>query len=212
MNKKIYFNHKFIEFTEEISQETQNQQITYIKEFSEEKLKVVVKDLLSELLENISDIIGYNTHISNYEMVLNYLKNKFQYIEAGGGFIKKNSDYLFIYRHNKWDLPKGKLEKKETIEQCAVRECEEECGVKNLKIKSPLSSTYHVYKYKDGFALKQTYWFFMTTDFDKALKPQTKEKITEVKWFNKEQISEIVFPNSYLTIKDVVNEAFEKAF
>lgn len=117
---------------------------------------------------------------------------------------------MFIYRFDRWDLPKGKLEKGETIEHAAVRECEEECAVKNLKIEQQISSTYHVYKYKKGFAIKQTYWFYMTTDYDKKLKPQKEENITDVKWFNKNDISTIVFGNSYFTIKDVVMEAFEE--
>ena len=113
-----------------------------------------------------------------------------------------------IYRLGKWDLPKGKLDKGETVEAAAIRECEEECGIKNLKIEQQLSSTYHIYKYKGKLALKQTYWFYMTTNYEKPLKPQTEENIEDVKWFTKEKIKETVFGNSYFTIIDVINEAF----
>jgi len=41
---------------------------------------------------------------------------------------------LFIYRFNKWDLPKGKLDNGESVSECAIREVEEECGIANLKI------------------------------------------------------------------------------
>ena len=41
---------------------------------------------------------------------------------------------LMIFRRGKWDLPKGKLDKGETFERCAVREIEEETGFRNLKL------------------------------------------------------------------------------
>ncbi|MGZ3899705.1 MAG: NUDIX hydrolase [Bacteroidia bacterium] len=208
MNKKIYFNNKFIEFTDTPAQTSQNQLIRFYPEFSEEKLKEILPGLLSETAERVSEnLTGYSTDARYFSMVLDYLKKKYYYIEAAGGLIKKELDYLFIYRFERWDLPKGKLDKGETIEHAAIRECEEECAIKKLKIQQQLSSTFHVYKYKDSFAIKQTFWFFMTTDYDKKLKPQKEENITEVKWFNKEEIKEIVFDNSYFTIKDVVNEA-----
>ena len=45
---------------------------------------------------------------------------------------------LFIYRFNKWDLPKGKLNKGEKKQDCAIREVEEECGICNLQIEMRL--------------------------------------------------------------------------
>lgn len=210
MNKKIYFNNKFIEFKEDVAQTSQYQQIRFYEEFTEETLKNLVTELLSESEERMSENAEcYGTHARNFEMVFNYLKKELYYIEAAGGFIKKKDDYLFIYRFERWDLPKGKLDKGETVEHAAIRECEEECAVKNLKIEHRLVSTFHVYKYKKSFALKHTYWFFMTTDYDKKLKPQIEENITEVKWFTKEEIMSAVFANSYFTIKDVVNDAFK---
>ena len=53
-------------------------------------------------------------------------KTEFKLILAAGGLVKKQQDYLFIYRNGKWDLPKGKLENNETFSQCALREVEEE--------------------------------------------------------------------------------------
>ena len=52
-------------------------------------------------------------------------------IKAAGGLVKSaGNEYLFIYRNDKWDLPKGKVEKNEKVKEAAVREVEEECGIK----------------------------------------------------------------------------------
>jgi 8-oxo-dGTP pyrophosphatase MutT (NUDIX family) len=64
-------------------------------------------------------------------------------ITAGGLVINKDSKVLFIYRKNKWDLPKGKLDEGENLEEAAIREVVEETGldINNLHIKKPLLST-----------------------------------------------------------------------
>lgn len=201
MNKKIYFNNKFLLFSDSVSQDSQNQQIRFYAEISHDLLNEMIEDLLSE------NDISFQTRTSNFDQVFNYLKIKFKYIEAAGGFINKENEYLFIYRLQKWDLPKGKLDKGETIEQAAIRECEEECAISNLKIEKQLSSTYHIYTYKGNYALKQTFWFYMTTDYDQILIPQTEENIEEVRWFTAAEIKNTVYSNSYHTIIDVVNEA-----
>jgi 8-oxo-dGTP pyrophosphatase MutT (NUDIX family) len=204
MNKKIYFNNKFLAFETGGVQTSQNQSIRYLTEFSKEKLKPVIDELLSE--EAVSGNQFYTAE-RNFEQVLDYLKKDLYYIEAAGGLIKKEKECLFIYRLGRWDLPKGKLDKGETTEHAAVRECEEECGISELSIERPLSSTFHIYKYKDHYAIKKTYWYFMSTRYNRQLAPQTEENIEEVKWFGPEEIKKVVFANSYFTIQDVVNEA-----
>ena len=79
-----------------------------------------------------------------------------------------------IFRNSKWDLPKGKLEVGENIQECAIREVEEECGISNLEIVSELSSTYHTYEMNGKAILKRTYWFKMNTNYDNKLLPQIK--------------------------------------
>ncbi|MBT8260778.1 MAG: NUDIX domain-containing protein [Bacteroidia bacterium] len=120
---------------------------------------------------------------------------------AGGG--KVYNDYgeiLFIYRNNKWDLPKGKAEKKETIDQTALREVEEETGITGLSIVKPLERTYHIFKRNGRHRIKVTYWFEMYSKFKGELIPQEKEGITKVQWLNLEQ-QEIALNNSYANIK-----------
>jgi ADP-ribose pyrophosphatase YjhB (NUDIX family) len=202
MNKKIYFNNKFIEFASSQTQSSQNQTIKIYDAENKQTLKNIIDNFLDQNNFNSVQISNYN-----FQQVFDFFKNSFSYIEAAGGFIERNKQYLFIHRLGKWDLPKGKLEKKETIENAAIRECEEECAVKKLEIIKQLSSTYHIYPYKTGYALKQTYWFYMKTNYAEKLKPQTEENIDEVKWFSENEVKQIAFNDTYLTIKDVILEA-----
>ncbi|MEO6303051.1 MAG: NUDIX domain-containing protein [Bacteroidia bacterium] len=202
MNKKIYFNNKFIEFAGSETQSSQNQTIKIYEAGDQQTLKIIIDNFLHP--DNLNSIRVLNF---DFETVFNYFKNSFSYIEAAGGFVEKNQHYLFIHRLGKWDLPKGKLDAGETIEIAALRECEEECAVRDLKIIKQLSSTFHIYSYKNGHALKQTFWFYMQTNFAEKLIPQAEENIDAVLWFSENEVKKIAFNDTYLTIKDVIIEA-----
>ena len=125
-------------------------------------------------------------------------------IEAAGGLVKnENGEYLFIYRNNKWDLPKGKIEKEEKIKVAAVREVEEECGIKVGNLDEKICKTYHVYVMKGEVVLKKTHWFRMRGKAQEKLKPQKEEGITDVRWFKKDHIGPII-ANTFPSIIDVL--------
>jgi len=122
---------------------------------------------------------------------------------AGGKVIHENKKVLFIYRNDKWDLPKGRIEKNESIEKAAMREIEEETGVSNLSITKSLETTYHIFKRNGKHALKETFWFEMTTNFNGTLVPEKSEGITRVEWLDNSQIQQVL-SNSYANIKDLL--------
>jgi 8-oxo-dGTP pyrophosphatase MutT (NUDIX family) len=206
MNIQIYFNNKFIELSSNDIQNSQNQAIKKSYLLNDNKLnfnKIIDEFLFDPSNDNIKIVS------SDLNSLLELFKSKFYYIEAAGGFIEKDNEFLFIHRQGIWDLPKGKLEKGETIKNAAIRECEEECGIKQLTITKQLSSSFHLYKYTKGFALKQSYWFYMKSDYSKKLTPQLEEDIDEVKWFSKHEIETIIIKHTYYTIRDVINEALQ---
>jgi 8-oxo-dGTP pyrophosphatase MutT (NUDIX family) len=125
-------------------------------------------------------------------------------IEAAGGLVKnEKNQYLFIYRNNKWDLPKGKVEKEEAIKVAAVREVEEECGIIVSKLDEKICKTYHSFINRGEVVLKKTHWFNMRCKGQNKLKPQKEEGITDVRWFAKGHIEPII-ANTYPLIMDVL--------
>ena len=96
--------------------------------------------------------------------------------------------------------------KGEGIEEAAIREVEEETGVKKLKVVQKLQKTYHVFKRNGSYKLKITHWYEMKTDYTGKLQGQENEGIEKVAWLNQEQIKEVL-TNSYENIKLLFEEA-----
>jgi len=147
---------------------------------------------------------GVYLYDKNADKLLKKFLKKFPNVIAGGGKVYNDKGkVLFIYRNDKWDLPKGKIENKESIEAGAIREVEEETGVKGLKITKPLKTTYHIFKRNGRYKIKITYWFEMKTKYDGKLKPETSEGITKVKWLGKKKQAKAL-ENSYANIRELM--------
>lgn len=125
-------------------------------------------------------------------------------IYAAGGLVRNaDNQYLFIKRRDKWDLPKGKLDNNETSEIAAIREVMEECGLDDIDLLYPLLSTYHTYPFNGEIVLKKTSWFEMAYYGDKKPVPQTEEDITEIKWFDRNDLQEVL-DNTFKSVLDVM--------
>src|SRR5215510_275068 len=96
-------------------------------------------------------------------------------IAAGGLVVNDRDELLMIFRRGKWDLPKGKLDKGESLKDCAIREVEEETGLKNITLGPPLIITYHTYHEGARFILKESHWYKMSVSGQQNLVPQTEE-------------------------------------
>lgn len=139
----------------------------------------------------------------NGEQLIQKLKKKIPVVLAAGGLVKnENNEILFIKRNGKWDLPKGRVEDKETIEEAALRETEEETGVEGLEIVKPLQITYHFFKRNDKLRLKETYWFEMKTSFTGKLIPEKSEGIKRVAWKNPKKTTKALH-KSYANIREL---------
>lgn len=105
-------------------------------------------------------------------------------------------EVLLIFRNNVWDLPKGKLEKGESIEMCAAREVAEETGTELPMMISDLETTYHEYIEKGKEIGKTTYWYGMVFPRTQSLTPQLEEGIELIEWAPlSEAIKKVGFQN-----------------
>lgn len=129
-------------------------------------------------------------------------------LAAGGIVLNAKNEMLLIYRHSKWDLPKGHLEKGESYEDCALREVKEETGVNSLYINTYIGSTKHEYfdSYLGTDAIKETHWFEMRTDKEESLNPQAEEGIEWIRWVPLEDVF-LFLNNSYKNIMEIVQNS-----
>lgn len=128
-------------------------------------------------------------------------------IQAGGGVvINEKEQVLMIYRREKWDLPKGKLDPDETIAECAIREVMEETGLQFITLEKKLITTVHEYIEKSQLIQKETHWYLMhaSTDTNQTLIPQIEEDIEKIEWVDKKDIARYL-QNSYPTIQKVLS-------
>lgn len=159
-------------------------------------------DIISELEANSTQVLVAGNTSTNWQNFFSFYK----LIEAAGGLVSNaDGDWLFIHRNGMWDLPKGKLETDESIEECAVREVAEECGIELPTIIKPLTPTFHTYELKGQRILKKTYWYLMKSEDRSDLVPQTEEGISEVKWVTTD-VAKKLAGQSFGSIQQVVVE------
>lgn len=196
---KIFFAEKIIYLIKDKNKFTEKKNAVLQAIESSSEMRKAYDELINK--KGLKEIYFFN---ENEEQLLAYFSKLFKVIDAAGGLVKnKKNQWLFIFRHNKWDLPKGKLEKNEAITDAGIREVEEECGIHGLSIVRQLPATYHVYFLENKAVLKRTYWFEMTCSDESPLVPQLEEGITDVRWFAKSELKQVK-DQTYESVKDVM--------
>lgn len=183
-----------------------------IKPFTtKEDLNLMIKIMLSK--DNSSHWVIFAKDV---EQLKTDFCAYFQVLPAAGGVVlNAYNELLLIHRRGFWDLPKGKVEEDEQIDEAALRELQEETGLSNLSILQPIlfaplnnQATYHSYVLNGENCLKESFWFLMRNNGDDLLTPQTEEDIEQAVWVHKENLHNY-FDNMYATIKDVIDEALK---
>jgi 8-oxo-dGTP pyrophosphatase MutT (NUDIX family) len=203
---KIYFDNKPLFLCDEVDSDLQ----PYIHHddaiFIDELNLHTVKSMIHEMQES-SVHAGVFFHPDLNELKQSFFK-KFTLIKAAGGFVlNENEQVLMMFRRGKWDLPKGKLDKNESAEQAAIRETEEETGLKNITLIAPLVTTYHTYHEGTRYVLKESQWFRMKVNGEQKLIPQTSEQITKLEWVGKDALNEYR-KNAFPSVIDVLDAGF----
>lgn len=176
--------------------------------FGDKVIDIQPVDFKDLYWENIKNKQGHNfyTQSSDPEAFFRELTREIVYVKAAGGIVKNGfEEYLFIKRLGKWDLPKGKLETGENMKTTAIREVEEECGIRVSRLGRKIQSTYHCYTLLNEIYLKKTNWYAMEVDGRPDLKPQVEEDITSARWLKRSQLG-TVKSNTYPLIKDLIDD------
>ncbi|RZK50228.1 MAG: NUDIX domain-containing protein [Pedobacter sp.] len=149
----------------------------------------------------------YELRCPKAKKMLKKIKKQCHTIKAGGGLVyNTKGEILIIYRNQKWDLPKGKIEEGEKLKHTAVREVEEECGVKITTRNHLICKTFHVYEHHHEVCLKQTNWYHMEVQTPTQLLPQTEEGIEKVEWVHPNDLKHVI-NNTYPSILEVFKKS-----
>lgn len=201
---KIYFNDKPLFLCNAVDEAIQpyihHDDTVFIDELNTHTVKAMIHEMEVERIH-----AGVFYHPELEELKKAFYK-KFTIVQAAGGLVQnEKKKILMIFRRGKWDLPKGKLDKGENLEDCAVREVEEETGLQQIQLISPLVITYHTYHEGARFILKESHWYNMQVKGEQQLVPQTAEGISEVKWATYPE-AEKLFPDCYPSVVDVIKK------
>ena len=162
-----------------------------------------------ELLTNSAALVGMHLLAEPEFPLWDHFSAGFKLVQAAGGVVLDERDRLLaIRRLGKWDLPKGKVEKGEDLETAALREVEEECGIRELALLKFHSDTWHTYWHKGKHCLKHTAWYLMRSSSAETLVPQHEEDIEEVRWVSRDEAAMIkadTYPSLLAILEDWQN-------
>ena len=199
---KIYFSDKPLFLCDEVDDQVQDylhhDDTVFIDELDSHSVNAMIHEMQQSRIH-----AGVFFHPDLAELKKAFYK-KFTIIQAAGGLVRnEKKELLLIFRRGKWDLPKGKLDKGEKLDACAIREVEEETGLKNILLKRPLEISYHTYHEGTKFILKESHWFEMEVKGEPELVPQAEEDIQEAKWVNPSRLSQY-YDKSFPSVADIL--------
>ncbi len=185
---KIYINHSLLilvkshKKTKAIEKHTPDLVSLYLG-----KKKVLLNYL--DKLEKNPDRLTVLIHATAYKDLKEDFLSLFKIVKASGGIVmNEENKALFIHRRGFWDLPKGKLEIGEGKKEAAIREVEEETGIKCVSIVRKLGKTDHFFRNRSNKrCIKRSYWYEMKSK-KQLLVPQIEEDIDQAIWIDPRSI------------------------
>lgn len=159
--------------------------------------------LILDVIQNkpSGQLLSVTLGCTEKSLIEDKIKSQFEIVKAAGGVVVKENKFLLMYRRKHWDLPKGKLDKGERSKVAAMREIEEETGVKTL-LREKICTTWHTYNMENSRILKRTKWYLFDCTDDSKLTPQIEEDIEKLEWLTPKE-TESLLVKSYSSIRFV---------
>jgi 8-oxo-dGTP diphosphatase len=137
---------------------------------------------------------------------MNTQKDKVKFEFSSGGVVIDEKNFVLVIKTKNlknqtvYTFPKGHIEKGETSQQAAVREVEEETGVKPEIIKKIKDVEYWFYHNGEKIHKKVT-WYLMKP---KEIKTNQNVEVDEVLWYNIKDVENILsYDSDKQLIKDI---------
>ncbi len=120
-------------------------------------------------------------------------------VRAAGGVVARDGLIVLVHRprYDDWTLPKGKLDAGESFEEAALREIEEETGIRARLVRELPETHYEV----RGRPKVVRYWL-MEVESDPGFVPN--DEVDELRWLEPAQASALL---SYERDRDVLAAA-----
>lgn len=200
----IYIQNKPLYLVDTVSKEIEDYLHRPTTIFIDELDPSAVRTMLQEM-EEPRFYYGVFRH-SNVDELLQAFKAELNVLIAAGGLVHTpQNDLLLIHRLGRWDLPKGKLDEGEMLEECALREIKEETGADQLSLEKPLTITYHTYHQNGRNNLKESHWYLIKAKEKMPLTPQTEENVEQCLWVPLAEIDSYI-DGAFASIADVLKE------
>ncbi len=195
---KIYFNGRSIAIIPPLSPATEPGGALRIKETDAGELATLAQRFAFEAAPEHLEIEADDMQAA-FRAITSQLR-----VDVAAGALVRNAAgrALLFWRRGAWDMPKGHLEEGETLEQCALREVQEETGLQHLALGKPICTTYHTYRDAEDFVLKESHWFRMTLTAHDEVRVQREEDIETARWCCDSQLQELL-KGAYPSIRDV---------
>lgn len=131
-------------------------------------------------------------------------------VEACAGAVvwrKEKNDYYIALVHDvfgRWTLPKGHLEKEESLEEGAIRKVNEEIGTTHLKIGKKVGEIEYVAHDPETGPVRRAVTYFLARTDEKELKLKITGGLDDVRWFSLDEWEGIT---TYDDIKEMLHNA-----
>lgn len=131
---------------------------------------------------------------------------------SAGGVVFRLADgrplFLLIRdSYDNWGFPKGHLEENEEPEGAALREVEEETGLRDLVLRDAIDTIDWYFRFRRKLIHKVCHFYLMETECSETM-PQREEGITACSWLPLEEALERI---SYANARGVLARAAEMA-